>query len=399
MTDQRRVVVLGSTGSIGTQAIAVAQAAPDRFRVTAICSGGGDLASLADAGRCAAGRGGGRSREDAGPELQARLAATVADRLAAPEVLVGPLDRGSARGIRRRRRPQRDRGAEGLRATLASLDAGRIVALANKESLVAGGPLVTGRAKPGQLVPVDSEHSALAQCLRSGSADEVCRLVLTASGGPFRGRRRAELATVTPEQALAHPTWDMGKLITTNSATLVNKGLEVIEAHLLFGVPLRPNRRRRPPPVGGPLDGGVRRRRDDRPGVTAGHAAADRAGAGLARPRPRCRAVGRLDAGRAAGRSNRSIPRRSRPSIWPGPPAAAGGMAPAVYNAANEELVAAFHAGHVPFLGIVDTVRDVLMDWLSNHHADAGNPGTVEDVEYVQGWARARARAAIAQQS
>ena len=128
-------------------------------------------------------------------------------------------------------------GAVGLGATLAALDAGNTLALANKESLIMGGPLVLERAKPGQIVPVDSEHSALAQCLRGGSADEVRRLVLTASGGPFRGRSRDELLEVTVDQALAHPTWDMGPVVTINSATLVNKGLEVIEAHLLFGIP------------------------------------------------------------------------------------------------------------------------------------------------------------------
>src|SRR6185437_2229095 len=116
------------------------------------------------------------------------------------------------------------------------LRAGRRLALANKESLVAGGPLVRALAAPGQLTPVDSEHSALAQCLRSGSAREVRRLVLTASGGPFRGRSREDLRDVTPAQALAHPTWDMGPVVTINSATLVNKGLEVIEAHWLFGI-------------------------------------------------------------------------------------------------------------------------------------------------------------------
>ena len=129
-------------------------------------------------------------------------------------------------------------GSVGLAPTLAALGAGRTLALANKESLVAGGPLVQAAVqRPDQLVPVDSEHSALAQCLRGGRAAEVRRLVLTASGGPFRGRTRAELADVTPEQAMAHPTWDMGPVITINSATLVNKGLEVVEAHLLFGTP------------------------------------------------------------------------------------------------------------------------------------------------------------------
>ena len=127
-------------------------------------------------------------------------------------------------------------GAVGLGATLAALRAGRVLALANKESLIMGGPLVAGLAAPGQIVPVDSEHSAIAQCLRGGRAAEVSRLIVTASGGPFLHRTRAELADVTPEQALAHPTWNMGPVITVNSATLVNKGLELIEAHLLFGI-------------------------------------------------------------------------------------------------------------------------------------------------------------------
>jgi len=129
-------------------------------------------------------------------------------------------------------------GAAGLKATVAALRHGRTLALANKESLIIGGSLVTSRARPGQIVPVDSEHSALAQCLRGGAAREVRRLVLTASGGAFRDRKRDELVDVTPAQALAHPTWDMGPVVTINSATLVNKGLEVIEAHLLFGIPL-----------------------------------------------------------------------------------------------------------------------------------------------------------------
>jgi 1-deoxy-D-xylulose-5-phosphate reductoisomerase len=128
-------------------------------------------------------------------------------------------------------------GAVGLSATLATLDAGNTLALANKESLIMGGPLVLERAEPGQIVPVDSEHSALAQCLRGGTADEVRRLVLTASGGPFRGRSRDELQNVTIEEALAHPTWAMGGKITIDSATLMNKGLELIEARHLFGVP------------------------------------------------------------------------------------------------------------------------------------------------------------------
>jgi 1-deoxy-D-xylulose-5-phosphate reductoisomerase len=129
-------------------------------------------------------------------------------------------------------------GAAGLLPTLRALEAGTALALANKESLIIGGPLVRERARPGQIRPVDSEHSALAQCLMGGTDAEVSRLILTASGGPFRGWSRERLSTVTPEQALAHPTWTMGPLVTVNSSTLVNKGLEVIEAHLLFDIPL-----------------------------------------------------------------------------------------------------------------------------------------------------------------
>ncbi len=127
-------------------------------------------------------------------------------------------------------------GALGLKPTLAALATGARLALANKESLVAGGPLVLKAAQPGQIVPVDSEHSAMAQCLRGGTADEVAKIVLTASGGPFLGWSAEDLDSVTPEQAGKHPTWSMGPMNTLNSATLVNKGLELIETHLLFGI-------------------------------------------------------------------------------------------------------------------------------------------------------------------
>jgi 1-deoxy-D-xylulose-5-phosphate reductoisomerase len=398
MTEQRRVVVLGSTGSIGTQAISVAQAAADRFRIWAICSGGGDVALLAEQAAALRVSAVGVSRESVGAELRSRLAARWPADSPPPEVLVGPSVGVELAAFDADVVLNAIAGAEGLRATLAALDAGRTVALANKESLVAGGPLVTGRAKPGQLVPVDSEHSALAQCLRSGSADEVARLVLTASGGPFRGRRREQLAEVTPAQALAHPTWDMGKLITTNSATLVNKGLEVIEAHLLFGVPYD-----RIAVVVHPqsvihsmvefVDGATIAQASP-PDMRLPIALA------LGWPDRVAGAAPSIDWTQATSWTFEPLDAEAFPAIDLARTAGlAGGVAPAVYNAANEELVAAFHAGRVSFLGIVDTVRDVLMDWLSNQHAQAGNPGTVEDVEYVQSWARARARAAIAQHS
>ncbi|MBJ7358511.1 MAG: 1-deoxy-D-xylulose-5-phosphate reductoisomerase, partial [Nocardioides sp.] len=206
---RRDVVILGSTGSIGTQALDIVRSNPDRFRVVGLTAGGSNpdlfAAQVAEFAPAFSGLGEEASTEAAGQPCDVVL-----------------------NGIT---------GAVGLRPTLAALEAGTTLALANKESLIMGGPLVLERAKPGQIVAVDSEHSALAQCLRAGAAGEVRRLVLTASGGPFRGRSRAELAGVTPQEALAHPTWDMGPVITINSATLVNKGLEVIEAHLLFGIP------------------------------------------------------------------------------------------------------------------------------------------------------------------
>ena len=206
---RRDVVILGSTGSIGTQALDLVRANPDRFRVVGLSAGGSNPDLFA------------QQVEEFAPAVHGLGEEASVDVAAHPCDVV-------LNGIT---------GAVGLRPTLAALDAGSTLALANKESLIMGGPLVLDRAAPGQLVPVDSEHSAIAQCLRGGARDEVRRLVLTASGGPFRGRTREQLADVTVADALAHPTWAMGPVITINSATLVNKGLEVIEAHLLFGVP------------------------------------------------------------------------------------------------------------------------------------------------------------------
>ena len=223
--DRLRVLILGSTGSIGTQALEVIAANPDRFEVVGLAAGGGDpellarqraetgVRNIAVADPAAAAKIGDVTHT--GPDAATRL---ICDTEA--DVVLNALV-----------------GARGLQPTLAALGTGARLALANKESLVAGGPLVVKAARPGQIVPVDSEHSALAQCLRSGSADEVAKLVLTASGGPFRGWSTAALEAVTPEQAGAHPTWNMGPMNTLNSASLVNKGLELIETHLLFGVP------------------------------------------------------------------------------------------------------------------------------------------------------------------
>jgi 1-deoxy-D-xylulose-5-phosphate reductoisomerase len=395
VTQRRDVVLLGSTGSIGTQAIDVVLGAPDRFRVTALAAGGGDLRLLAEQAARLRVRDVGVSRVDAADELRGRLDALWPSDVAPPQLHVGPQAAIELAGLGCDVVLNAVAGSQGLRATLAGLEAGRVVALANKESLIAGGPLVTRLAGPGQLVPVDSEHSALAQCLRAGAAGEVRRLVITASGGPFRGRKRADLADVTPDQALAHPTWDMGPLITTNSATLVNKGLEVIEAHLLFDVPYdRIHVVVHPQSVIHSMvefaDGSTIAQAsppDMRLPIALALGWPDRV-PGAAAP---------VDWGTAQAWTFEPLDSEAFPAVDLARRAGtAGGCAPAVYNAANEALVAEFHSGSITFLQIVDTVADVLDEWLSTGHAvtgDAGNPGTVEDVEQADEWARGRARA------
>lgn len=207
----RSVIVLGSTGSIGTQALEVIQNYPDLFKLVGISAFANQ--DLLEAQR----------RRFGLPISKAVVGAKAASDLVLDTEADVVLN-----GIT---------GSAGLMPTLAALESGKQLALANKESLIVGGLLVTSLAAPGQIVPVDSEHSAIAQALRSGSTEEVKTLILTASGGPFRGFNKEQLDLVTPAQALRHPTWDMGRVVTTNSASLVNKGLELIEAHLLFGIP------------------------------------------------------------------------------------------------------------------------------------------------------------------
>jgi 1-deoxy-D-xylulose-5-phosphate reductoisomerase len=278
-------------------------------------------------------------------------------------------------------------GAAGLRATLAALDAGRTLALANKESLIIGGPLVTSRAKPGQIVPVDSEHSTLAQCLRAGATSEVKRLILTASGGPFRGWPRERLESVTPEQALAHPTWKMGPLVTTNSATLVNKGLEVIEAHLLFGFGLdKVDVVVHPQSIVHSMvefyDGAtvvMASPPDMRIPIALGMAWPDR----VPEAAPAC------DWTTAATWTFEPLDDGAFPAVALAREAARlGGTAPAVYNGANEACVADFLAGSISFTRIVDTVARVV----SEHDTSRTGATTIEDVLAVDAWARARAR-------
>ena len=389
---RRDIVLLGSTGSIGTQAAGIVRCNPDRFRLIALAAGGGNPALLASQALefgveviAVASDG---AVQHVRAALQAQSAAgDRAGTRALPQVLGGAAAVAEVAAWPADIVLNAVTGAVGLAATLAALDAGRVLALANKESLIMGGQLVTSRAAPGQIVPVDSEHSAIAQCLRSGQAGEVHKLVLTASGGPFLHWSPQEMANVTPAQALAHPTWNMGPVITINSATLVNKGLEVIEAHLLFGVELDD------------IEVVVHRQSVIHSMVefTDGSTIAQASPPDMRIPI--ALAMGWPD--RVAGASSpvdwtaahswtfEPLDTAAFPAVALARAAGqAGGTVPAAYNAANEECVAAFMAGKIPFAGIVDTVARVVSE-----HGGAGprNAG-LQDVLAADGWARLRAR-------
>jgi 1-deoxy-D-xylulose-5-phosphate reductoisomerase len=390
-------VLLGSTGSIGTQAVDIVRRNPDRFRVVGLGAGGGNVDLLAAQALELGVEVVGVARSSTVQDLQLAFYAEASRRGYAtggfriPKIISGPAAMTELaewpcdvvlNGVV---------GAIGLRPTLAALACGRTLALANKESLVAGGPLVRAAvSRPGQIVPVDSEHSALAQCLRGGRAGEVNRLVLTASGGAFRGRRRDELTDVTPDEALKHPTWDMGPVVTVNSATLVNKGLEVIEAHELFDVPYDAIEVMvHPQSVLHSLveftDGSTLAQAsppDMRLPIALALAWPDRVPA----------AAPAVDWTQAHNWELRPLDEEAFPAVALAKAAGrAGGCQPAIYNAANEECVAAFLAGRLPFLAVVDTVEQTLAD-----SPDFVAPGTVEDVLAAESWARVRARELIA---
>jgi 1-deoxy-D-xylulose 5-phosphate reductoisomerase len=399
----RDVVILGSTGSIGTQALDIVRRNPDRFRVAALAAGGGSPALLARqavefgvpvvavADEAAAPSVAAAIREESSRTRAAGTPASpVSDGGASPReitVMVGVDAVCHLAGLECDVVLNGVTGAAGLRATLAALDAGRTLALANKESLIIGGPLVTSRAKPGQIVPVDSEHSTIAQCLRAGANSEVKRLVLTASGGPFRGWPRERLESVTPEQALAHPTWRMGPLVTTNSATLVNKGLEVIEAHLLFGFGLdKVDVVVHPQSI-------VHSMVEFSDGATIIQAGPPDMrlpiALGLAWPDRVPDAAPGLDWTTAATWTFEPLDDEAFPAVALAREAARiGGTAPAVYNGANEACVADFLAGSISFTRIVDTVARVV----SEHDTSRTGAATLEEVLGVDAWARARAR-------
>jgi 1-deoxy-D-xylulose-5-phosphate reductoisomerase len=357
----RRVIILGSTGSIGTQALEVIEANPDRFRVVGLAAGNNSELLREQAAKF--------SVKDA---VQGAKAATRLVEEVDADVVINGIT-----------------GSIGLAPTLATLKSGKTLALANKESLIVGGRLVTEAAKPGQIVPVDSEHSALAQCLLGGTREEVRKLILTASGGPFRGWSREQLQDVTPAQALAHPTWVMGKVVTTNSATMVNKGLELIEAHLLFDIPFdRIEVTVHPQSVVHSMvefvDGSVLAQcspPDMRLPIALG----------MSWPERVPNVAKACDWTKAATWTfeplNESVFGAVRLARQVG---SAGLTYPAVYNAANEQAVEAFHSGLIGFNQIVDLVQRVV---------DAHEPElelSLDSVLQAEIWARDRADAQIA---
>ncbi|KAB2341923.1 1-deoxy-D-xylulose-5-phosphate reductoisomerase [Actinomadura rudentiformis] len=386
------VVVLGSTGSIGTQALDVIRRNPGRFRVTGLAAGGGRVDLLAAQALEFAPEVVAVAKASAAQDLQLAFYAEAQRRgfstggYAIPKIVAGPEAVAEVAAWRCDVVLNGVTGALGLASTLAALDAGSTLALANKESLIVGGPLVKKRARPSQIVPVDSEHSALAQCLLGGRAEEVRRLVLTASGGPFRGRSRAELAGVTPEEAMNHPTWDMGPVITINSATLVNKGLEVIEAHLLFDVPMdRIAVMVHPQSV-------IHSMVEFVDGSTLAQASPPDMrlpiALGLTWPERVRNAAPAVDWTKAHTWELFPLDDEAFPAVTLARLAGeTGGTAPAVYNAANEECVEAFRAGRLPFLGIVDTIARVV-----DEHVVPSGELTLDDVLAADGWARARTR-------
>ncbi|MDO4791222.1 MAG: 1-deoxy-D-xylulose-5-phosphate reductoisomerase [Buchananella hordeovulneris] len=405
----RPVVILGSTGSIGTQVLDVISRCAPATEVVALAAGGGNLELLAaqavETGARLLGIARGEAEELRGA-IEAAEDAAGAPRMAR-EILVGPAAAADVAASR----PDAVvvngmSGSIGLGPTLAALRAGADLALANKESLVAGAALVRRAVVcSGQIRPVDSEHSAMWQALSSGKhrrglvakevdgTSEVARLILTASGGPFRGRKRHELAQVSAQEALHHPTWSMGPVVTVNSSTLMNKALELIEAHVLFDVaPEQITAVVHPQSV-----------------IHSAVEFVDGSTLAQASPPDMCLPI-------ALGIS---APDRWRgaalPCAWDAPvswtfepldedtfPAvglarhavAASSTHPAVFNAANEEAVDAFLAGKCAYLDIVDTVAAVLENW--DH---PGDPRDLADVTAAEEWARRAARARLAGKS
>jgi 1-deoxy-D-xylulose-5-phosphate reductoisomerase len=356
MGDVRRVTILGSTGSIGVQALDVIRANRERFQVVGLAAGSNREMMNKQAA-------------EFGVQYTA-LGAEEAEQMARDinaDVILNAIT-----------------GSVGLGPTVAALEAGRILALANKESLIVGGDLVTSIAAPGQIIPIDSEHSAIAQAILAGTEAEIHRLVLTASGGPFWGRSRESLRNVTPQEALAHPTWNMGLVVTTNSSTLVNKGLELIEAHVLFNVPYdRIEVVVHPQSI-------VHSMVEFIDGSTVAQASPPDMhlpiSLGLDWPRRVPHAGPQLDWTTSHSWSFEPLDHDVFPAVRLAKQVGeAGGTYPAVFNAANEQAVHAFHAGRIGYPHIVETIAKVV----DAHHTDGLL--TRQSLAAAEVWARSTA--------
>jgi 1-deoxy-D-xylulose-5-phosphate reductoisomerase len=356
--------VLGSTGSIGTQALEVIAANPDKFQLVGI-SGNSNASLLASQQQRF-------SLTTSGVALGTSDATKLVEDVEADVVLNGIT------------------GSAGLAPTIASLKTGKTLALANKESLIVGGPLVKKVSKPDQIVPVDSEHSALAQCLRAGSYSEIKKLILTASGGPFRGWTKQQLNSVTPSQALAHPTWVMGRVITTNSATMVNKGLEIIEAHLLFDIPFEQIEVTVHP------QSIVHSMVEFKDGSTLAQASPPDMklpiALGLSWPKRISGVATALDWTKSHTWTFEPLDEEVFSAVRLAREVGQRGLTfPAVYNAANEEAVDAFHEGKIGFLDIIQVIEQTV----AMHAPDLNL--NLEAVLESEHWARRTATQLISQ--
>jgi 1-deoxy-D-xylulose-5-phosphate reductoisomerase len=373
--------ILGSTGSIGTNALRVVDAFPDRFRVVGLAAGR-NVTLLAEQVA--------RYR----PKIVSVATTQAGEALGRLVDLEGiEVETGDAGIVRVATHPESATvvaavvGAVGLVPTYRALEAGKDIALANKETLVMAGELVVALAQRQgrRLLPIDSEHCALHQCLDGRAPESVRRLLLTASGGPFRSRPRHTFADVTPEEALAHPTWSMGPKITIDSATLMNKGLEVIEARWLFGVPAeRIEVLIHPQSVVHSMVEFVDGTLLAQLGVTD-----MRMPIQYALSHPECweAAIPRFDFGKGRQLEFQPPDRDHFPCLGLAYEALArGGSHPAVLNAANEEAVSRFLEGRIPFTAIAETIAEVMQA----HPTTALH--ALEDVLAADVWARARAR-------
>jgi 1-deoxy-D-xylulose-5-phosphate reductoisomerase len=380
---KRRIAILGATGSIGTSTLDLVERSPDRFEVTALTAAT-NVEALADAARRTGARLAVVADEHRLADLEQRLAGTGCRAAAGPEALVeaasGEADFVMAAIV----------GCAGLLPVMAAVERGKTVALANKEALVSAGALmIDAAARHGAtLLPVDSEHNAIFQCLAGSRQQDVARLVLTASGGPFRTASLEQMRAATPAEAVAHPNWSMGAKISVDSATLMNKGLEFIEAHYLFGLPAdRIDILIHPQSVIHSLveyiDGSM----------LAQLGSADMRipiAYALAWPERMESAAERLDLARIA-RFDFERPDEQRfPAIRLARQALdQGGSAPAVLNAANEAAVAAFLAGQIGFTDIAQLVEEALAD------SSGSAPAAIADVIAIDRQARSRVEALI----